>query len=162
MCLLSISLSVDENKIMNIKERLSSDLKDAMRAKDKKTLEALRLITAAVKQIEVDERIEVDDVRMLAILDKLAKQRHESISQFLTAARHDLVEQEEFELAIIKRYLPEPLSESEVSRLIDEAIMAVAAEKMSDMGRVMTQLKPQLQGRTDMGKVSSLIKARLT
>lgn len=147
---------------MTIKERINNDLKDAMRAKDKKKLDALRLVTAAIKQIEVDERIEVDDARMLVILDKLAKQRNESIAQFQAAKRDDLVNQEQFELDIIKEYLPEPLSEEEINTLVMEAIVSSEAKQMSDMGKVMNLLKPQLQGRADMAKVSALIKAKLS
>lgn len=147
---------------MTIKDHISNDLKDAMRARDKKKLEALRLVTAAVKQIEVDERIEVDDERMLVILDKLTKQRKESIAQFQTAGRDDLVAQEQFELDIISLYLPEPLSEAEIDTLISKAVAEVGAEKMSDMGKVMALLKPQLQGRADMSKVSAFIKAKLS
>lgn len=146
---------------MNLKDQIGNDLKDAMRAKDSKKLAALRLITAAIKQIEVDERIEIDDARMLIILDKLAKQRNESISQFTAAGRDELVAQEQFELALISHYLPEPLAEAEVALLVDKAIESVKAEKMADMGKVMAELKPQLQGRADMSKVSALIKARL-
>ncbi|KTD48467.1 Yqey-like protein [Legionella rubrilucens] len=148
--------------MMSIKDRISNDLKDAMRARDKMKLDALRLITAAVKQVEVDERITVDDERMLVILDKMAKQRKESIAQFNTAGRHDLVAQEQFELDLISQYLPEPLSEDEVNQLISQAIVEVNAEKMSDMGKVMAHLKPQLQGRADMSKVSALIKTKLS
>ncbi|OCH97125.1 glutamyl-tRNA amidotransferase [Legionella jamestowniensis] len=147
---------------MMIKDRISNDIKDAMRARDKKKLDTLRLITAAVKQVEVDERIEVDDARMLVILDKLAKQRKESIAQFKSANRNDLVEQEQFELDIINNYLPTPLSDAEIKALVDKAIAETSAEKMSDMGKVMTILKPQLQGRADMTQVSALIKARLS
>lgn len=132
-----------------------------MRARDKETLNALRLITAAIKQIEVDERIDVDENRMLAILDKLAKQRHESITQYEAAGRTDLVDQEQFELNLISKYLPEPLSENEIIQRVDEAIAAVDAQKMSDMGKVMALLKPLMQGRADMAKVSALIKAKL-
>ncbi|KTC98298.1 Yqey-like protein [Legionella erythra] len=148
--------------MMSIKDRISNDLKDAMRARDKMKLDALRLITAAVKQVEVDERIIVDDERMLVILDKMAKQRKESIAQFNTAGRHDLVAQEQFELDLIGQYLPEPLSEDEVNQLVSAAIAEVNAEKMSDMGKVMAHLKPQLQGRADMSKVSALIKTKLS
>ncbi len=147
---------------MSVKEQINNDLKDAMRARDKKKLDALRLITAAIKQIEVDERIEIDDARMLVILDKLAKQRNESITQFKAAERHDLVEQEQFELGIITHYMPEPLSDAEISAMIEQAVAAVNAEKMSDMGKVMAELKPLMQGRADMSKVSALIKAKLT
>ena len=146
---------------MTTKDRIINDVKDAMRARDKKKLETLRLVTAAVKQVEVDERIEVDEERMLVILDKLVKQRKESISQFQTAGRDDLVAQEQFELGIIGQYLPEPLSEADVETLINQAIAEVGATKMSDMGKVMAILKPQMQGRADMSKVSALIKARL-
>jgi uncharacterized protein len=147
---------------MMLKDQVNSDIKQAMRAKDKKTLDALRLILAAIKQIEVDERIEVDDDRMLIILNKLAKQRNESITQFRSANRLDLVSQEEFELSLITQYLPEPLSEADVEHYIQQAISELNASKMSDMGAVMTHLKPHLQGRTDMSRVSLLIKKRLS
>ena len=146
---------------MTIKEHISSDLKSAMRAKDKPTLETLRQITAAIKQIEVDERIEIDDARMLVILDKMSKQRKESIGQFEKAGRDDLVENEQFELSVISKYLPEPLTDTEIKQFIDDAIKTTDAEKMSDMGKVMAALKPKLQGRADMSQVSGLIKARL-
>jgi uncharacterized protein len=147
--------------MMTIKEQINNDLKDAMRARDKEKLGAMRLITAAIKQVEVDERIDVDEVRMLVILDKLAKQRNESISQYKAAGRDDLVAQEQYELGIISHYLPEPLTDAEITTMIEEAIKTVDAQKMSDMGKVMTHLKPQMQGRADMGKVSALIKAKL-
>ena len=146
---------------MTIKDRLSNDLKDAMRARDKMKLDALRLISAAIKQIEVDERIAVDDERMLIILDKMVKQRKESISQFSAANRQDLVDKEEFELNVISDYLPTPLSEEEVKQLIVEAIAAVDAQKISDMGKVMAYIKPKAQGRCDMGQISTLIKNQL-
>jgi uncharacterized protein YqeY len=147
---------------MTIKDQITHDLKEAMRAREKRKLDALRLITAAIKQIEVDERIEVDDPRLLVILDKLAKQRNESITQFKSAARQDLVEQEEFELDLIKHYLPEPLSESEIAQMIEHTIKEIGAEKISDMGKVMAVLKPQMQGKADMSKVSALIKSQLS
>ena len=146
---------------MTLKDRIQTDIKDAMRAQDKKKIGTLRLITAAVKQIEVDERIDVDDQRLLAVLDKMVKQRNESIQQFQTASRHDLVQQEQYELGIIQQYLPTPLTESEILMLVAQAIDATQAEKMSDMGKVMNHLKPLLQGRADMSKVSALIKERL-
>ena len=147
---------------MTIKERLNNDVKDAMRAKDKNLLTILRLITAAVKQIEVDERIEVDEERMLVILDKMTKQRKESIAQFEKANRDDLVAQEQYELSILSKYLPEPLAAAEVEKLVNDAITSTGASKMADMGKVMAQLKPSLQGRADMAQVSALIKARLS
>lgn len=154
-------LSADANK-MSIKDRINNDLKNAMRARDRMKLDTLRLITAAVKQVEVDERITVDDERMLVILDKLAKQRKESITQFKAANRQDLVDQEQFELNLISHYLPEPLTDEEITQLITKAMQETGASKMSDMGKVMTSLKPLLQGRADMGKVSGLIKAKLS
>ncbi|MCW8409668.1 GatB/YqeY domain-containing protein [Legionella sp. PATHC035] len=147
---------------MTIKERLNNDVKDAMRAKEKELLAALRLITAAVKQVEVDERIEVDDERMLVILDKMSKQRKESIAQYEKANRDDLVAQEQFELDILKNYLPEPLSAAEIEHMVQEAIASTGAEKMADMGKVMALLKPSLQGRADMAQVSAMIKAKLS
>ena len=145
-----------------IKQQLTEDIKNAMRAKDQKTLNALRLISAAFKQIEVDERIEIDDARALVILDKLVKQRRESIQQFQNADRHELVAQEEFELNIIQHYLPEPLSAQEIDIMIDNAIKEHDAKKISDLGRVMTALKSTMQGRADMSEVSRIIKAKLT
>lgn len=147
---------------MTIKERISSDIKAAMLAKDKELLSTLRLIAAAIKQVEVDERIEIDDARMLVILDKMSKQRKESIAQFEKANRQDLVDQEQAELLIIGKYLPEPLSESEITALLDEAISATAAEKMADMGKVMAYIKPKIQGRADLTQVSAQIKAKLS
>ncbi|HAU1151271.1 TPA: GatB/YqeY domain-containing protein [Legionella pneumophila] len=147
---------------MTIKEQINNDIKDAMRAKDKNLLNALRLISAAVKQIEVDERIEVDNERMLVILDKMSKQRKESIAQFAKANRDDLIAQEQFELDVIAKYLPEPLTDDEIDALISDAIKSTGAEKISDMGKVMAILKPKLQGRADMAQVSARIKAKLS
>ncbi len=145
-----------------IKDRITTDLKDAMRARDKQKLNTLRLITAAIKQVEVDERIEVTEPRLLIILDKLAKQRKESISQFQVAARDDLVAQEQFELELISQYLPLPLLDSEIEELIRQALSELNSFNLSDMGKVMTYLKPHLQGRADMSKVSLMVKARLS
>ena len=146
---------------MSLKDRITDDVKDAMRARDKPRLATLRLITAAIKQQEVDERIEMDDTQLLSLLDKMCKQRRESISQFEKAARDDLIAQEVSELAIIKSYLPEQLGEAEIAALIDETMAATGAASIKDMGKVMGQLKPKLQGRADMGAVSAMIKARL-
>ena len=148
--------------MMSLKERLNNDLKDTMRARDSKKLGTLRLITAAIKQIEVDERIEVDDARLLLILDKLVKQRKESIAQFQAASRDDLVAQEEYELSIITPYLPEPVSEAEINSLIEQTMNELSATKISDMGKIMAHIKPQLQGRADMAKVSAIIKSKLS
>lgn len=147
---------------MTLKLQISNDLKDAMRARDKKKLDALRLIAAAIKQIEVDERIDVDDDRMLVVLSKLAKQRNESIAQFSAAGRTDLVDQEQFELALINHYLPQPLTDTEIVTLIEQAIATVQAQSITDMGKVMAQLKSPMQGRADMSKVSSMIKEKLS
>lgn len=146
---------------MAIKEQIQQDLKEAMRAKDRNKVETLRLITAAIKQIEVDERKEIDNDRALVILDKLAKQRKESISQFKAAKRDDLVDQETYELAIIQHYLPTPLSQEEIMQLVHDAINQVGATSMKEMGNVMALLRPKLQGRADMSEVSALIKAKL-
>lgn len=146
---------------MSLKERIQQDVKDAMRAKDKPRLGTIRLITAAIKQREVDERIELDDTQVLVVLDKMCKQRRESITQFEQAGRDDLAAQEKAELALIQQYLPEQLTEAEINELIDAAMEQTGASSMKDMGKVMGQLKPKLQGRADMGAVSALIKARL-
>jgi len=146
---------------MSLKERIQQDMKDAMRAADKPRLATIRLILAAIKQIEVDERKDLDDTGITIVLDRMVKQRRESISQFEKAGRTDLVDQEAAELAIIQTYLPEPLSEGELNALIDEAMAQTGASSIKDMGRVMALLKPELQGRADMGAVSAMIKARL-
>lgn len=146
---------------MSLKARIETDLKDAMRAREQRTVGALRLITAAMKQIEVDERITLDDARVLTMLNKLAKQRQEAITQYQKANREDLEEQEQFELTLIKRYLPEPLSESEIDALITEAFYEAGANSMRDMGKVMAYLKPRIEGRADMAAISALIKAKL-
>jgi hypothetical protein len=146
---------------MSLKDRILQDVKDAMRAKDKPRLATIRLITAAIKQIEVDKRIELDDEQVLSVLDKMCKQRRESIIQFEKAGRDDLIAQEVSELDIIQTYLPEQLSETEIAELIDAAMTATGASSIKDMGKVMGQLKPKLQGRADMGAVSAMIKAKL-
>jgi uncharacterized protein YqeY len=146
---------------MSLKGRILQDVKDAMRARDKPRLATLRLVTATVKQQEVDERIELDDTQVLALLDKMCKQRRESISQFEKAGRDDLIAQEVSELDLIRTYLPEQLGEDEIAALIDAAMAATGAASIKDMGKVMGQLKPKLQGRADMSAVSSMIKAKL-
>jgi uncharacterized protein YqeY len=144
-----------------LKPRLQTDMKSSMKSGDKKRLLVIRLMLAAIKQIEVDERIELDDNRIIAVLDKMSKQRRESIEQFAKASRDDLIEIEEFELLIIKEYLPEALSEAEINDLVEQSIQTSGASTIKDMGKVMGILKPQLLGRADMGKVSQLIKSRL-
>lgn len=144
-----------------LKHRINEDVKATMRSKEKNRLAALRLITASIKQREVDERIELDDTQVMAVLDKMAKQHRDSIDQYTKAERQDLVEQEQFELDIILGYLPQPLDAAEINARIDEVIAATGAASMKDMGKVMGQLKTALQGRADMGKVSALVKSRL-
>jgi uncharacterized protein YqeY len=146
---------------MSIKDRIQQDMKEAMRAREKARLGTIRLIMAAIKQREVDERIELNDEQVIVVLDKMVKQRRESISQFEAAGRDDLIAQEVSELDIIKPYLPEALGEAELNALIDAAMEDTGASSIKDMGKVMGQLKPQIQGRADMGAVSALIKSRL-
>ncbi len=144
-----------------LKQRITEDMKTAMRAKEKDKLMTIRNILAVIKQQEVDTRKELDDTAVLAIIDKLAKQRRESIAQFSEAGRDDLVAQEELELGFIQDYLPEPLSDAEVEKLVADAIASTGAESMKDMGKVMAQIKPAAQGRADMGKISGMIKAAI-
>lgn len=146
----------------SLKQRVLEDIRSSMKAGDKPRVAALRLIAAAVKQREVDERIELDDEQMVAVLDKMAKQRRESIEQFRQAARDDLVAQETYELDLIQQYLPAALAEDELAALIATAIGETGAASVRDMGKVMGWLKPRVQGRTDMGSLSSLVKARLS
>ncbi len=145
-----------------LKQRIQDDVKTAMKAKDKPRLGTLRLITSAIKQREVDERIELDDTQVLAILEKMIKQRRDSITQFEKAGRTELAEQELSEINIIQEYMPAGLGEDEILSIIEEAIAATGATTMRDMGKVMGQLKPKMQGRADMGQVSALIKQKLS
>jgi uncharacterized protein YqeY len=146
---------------VSLKERITEDMKAAMRAGEKDRLATIRLVLAAVKQIEVDERITVDDTRMLSVLEKLAKQRKESIAQFESGGRADLVAKEAAELAIIKSYLPEQLSDAELDALIAEAISSTGAATIKDMGKVMGVVKSKAAGRADMGAVGARIKQKL-
>lgn len=145
----------------DIKNTVLADIKACMKSGDKSRLSVLRLISSAVKQREVDERVETDDAAMLVILDKMAKQRRESIEQFKAADRNDLVDAETTELEIISTYLPEQLAEDEIATLIDQAVSETGASSIRDMGKVMGILKPKLQGKADMSSVSSLVKSRL-
>jgi uncharacterized protein YqeY len=142
--------------------RINDDVKAAMKAKDKPRLGALRLITAAIKQREVDEQITLNDEQVLVVLEKMVKQRKDSIAQYEKAGRDELAQQEAFEIGIIQDYLPEQLSDDEIDALIAEAISSSGAESMKDMGKVMGMLKPKLAGRADMGQVSQKIKQRLS
>lgn len=146
---------------MSLKHQIQEAVKDAMRAREKERLSVLRLITAAIKQREVDERIELDDEQVLAVLDKMVKQRRESLEQYEKAAREDLVAQERFELQILKEFLPEPLNEIELAELIKAAITESGASSIRDMGSVMNALRPKVQGRADMKVVSQAVKNQL-
>ena len=146
---------------MSLKTQILEDIKAAMKAKETIRLGTLRLLSAAIKQKEVDERIELDDADVLAILEKLIKQRKDSISQFEKAGRQDLVDAESAEVVVLSAYLPAQLSEAEITSAIDAAIASTGAAGPKDMGKLMGVLKPQLAGKADMGKVSALIKSKL-
>lgn len=146
---------------MDLKTRINEAVKDAMRARDRERLAALRLVTADIKRVEVDERIEVDDARVLAILDKMIKQRLDSERQYRDANRPELADVEAFEIAVIREFMPAPLDEAAIAALIEEAIAATGAADMRAMGQVMAVLKPKLQGRADMAAVSAQVKQRL-
>jgi len=145
----------------SLKQRIDADVKTAMRNRDKERLGTLRLIAAAIKQREVDERVTLDDAQVLGVLEKMLKQRRDSIDQYRKAGRDELAEREAAEVEIISAYMPAALSETEIDALIDEAVTATGADSMKEMGKVMGHLKPKLQGRADMGAVSARIKARL-
>jgi uncharacterized protein YqeY len=145
----------------DIKLQIDTEVKKAMRARDKQRLGVLRLTMSELKKIEIDERIELDDQRVLAILDKMSKQRKDSLSQYTSAGRDDLAAQESFELELLKEFMPEQLSATELKALVEAAIAETGATSLRDMGKVMGILKPQVQGRADMGDVGSLVKADL-
>jgi uncharacterized protein YqeY len=144
-----------------LKQRVQGDMKAAMKSADKRKLGVIRLILAAIKQREVDERIELDDTQVLAVLDKMVKQRRDSFAQYSQAGREDLADQERYEIEVCQAYLPEALSAEELAKLVDEAVSAAGAGSVKDMGKVMGVLKPKVQGRADMGAVSKLVKQRL-
>ncbi len=146
----------------DLKDRITKAMHDAMRARDKVRLGAVRLILAEVKRIEVDERIDPDDLRILSILDKMLKQRRDSISQFEKAGRQDLVAIEQGEVAVIQEFMPSTLDATEIQSLVEQAITETGAASMKEMGQVMGWLKPKVQGRADMGEISQIIKSRLS
>lgn len=146
---------------MSLKGRITDDVKIAMKAGDKDRLKVLRLITAAIKQIEVDERRELDDASVLGVLDKMVKQRRDSITQFAAGNRDDLAAIEKAEISIIRTYLPKPLTREEIDELIDEAIATTGARTVRDMGKVMAAIKTKAQGRADLGTVGTRVKSRL-
>ena len=145
-----------------LKTRIHEAMKVAMRAKDKQRLGTIRLIQAEIKRIEVDERIDIDDARLLAVLDKMCKQRRDSIQQYTDAGRTELAEIEIAEINVIQDFLPAQLNQDELASMIADAVASTGAASMKDMGKVMAVLKPQLQGRADMGEVSKLIKSQLS
>ena len=146
---------------MSLKDKIQDDLKQAMRDKNQARVDTIRLLTAAIKQREVDERITLDDTQILAVIDKLVKRSRESIEQYEKGARLDLAEKEKAEIAAWQAYLPKQLTSAEIDQLIGQAVTATGATSIKDMGKVMGALKPKLQGRADIGKVSAQIKARL-
>ena len=146
---------------MSLKQQITEDMKNAMRAKDSARLGAIRLLLAAMKQREVDERIELDDAAVVAIVDKLLKQRRDSFTQYQAAGRMDLADQEAFEIQVLTAYMPQQLSAEEIAELVRQALVETAATGPRDMGKVMAWLKPKLAGRADMNSVSGLVKGAL-
>jgi uncharacterized protein YqeY len=146
---------------VSLKSRITEDMKSAMRAKDAPRLGTIRLLQAAIKQREVDDRVELEDAQVIEVIEKMLKQRRDSISQYEAANRADLADVEKNEVSVLQEYLPQPLSETEIAELLDKAIADTGASGVKDMGKVVAAVKPQVVGRADMGKVSGLIKARL-
>ena len=149
------------SETLSLVEQVKAAMKAAMKARDKQTLSTIRLIQADFKRIEVDERIEIDDARAIAIMDKMVKQRRDSAKQYRDADRPELADQEDAEILVIQTFLPEQLSAADIDALIDEALAGIEATGMAAMGQLMGKLKPQLQGRADMGEVSQRVKAKL-
>ena len=147
---------------MSLKVKINEDMKSAMRSKDSARLAAIRLLQSAIKQKEVDERIDISDADVLTIIEKMLKQRRDSIGAFKKADRQDLVEKEEFEVSVLMQYMPEPLGEGEIQSIIDQAITNLSASSMKDMGAVMSAVKPELSGKANMADVSQKIKSKLT
>lgn len=145
-----------------LKAQLTAAMKAAMKAKEKERLVVIRSLLAAIKQVEIDEKIELDDAAVLAVLDKAMKQRRDAQQQYIDADRADLAEQEAYEMTVIQDFMPQALTENEINSLIEQAVTETAASSMQDMGKVMGLLKPKMQGRADMGQVSKLIKAKLS
>ena len=147
---------------MNLTQQIREDMKTAMRAKDSVRLGAIRLLLAAIKQREVDERIELSDADVIAVINKMIKQRRDSITQFEAAARQELVDIEKFEISVLQTYMPQPMTEAEVEVAVNDAIASSGVQSAQEMGKVIALLKTKLAGRADMGKVSALVKARLS
>ncbi len=155
------SIPISESCPMSLKAKITDDMKAAMRAKDAPRLSAIRLLLSAMKQKEVDERVELSDTDIVTIIDKMLKQRRESITQFEKGGRQDLADTEKFEAGVLQEYMPKALADAEIAAEIDAAMQATGAKAMSDMGKVMAVLKPKLAGKADMAKVSAAIKAKL-
>ncbi len=145
----------------DLKSRIQEDVKDAMRARDRQRLGALRLITAAIKQKEVDDRVELDDAAVVSVLEKMIKQRRDSIEQYQKGGRQELAAREAYEIELIQNYMPAAMDDSELEALIDAILRQTGASGMKDMGKVMAALKAKVQGRADMGAVSAKVRARL-
>ena len=146
---------------MSLKQQINDQVKQAMKGGEKARLKVLRMLTAAIKQKEIDERIELDDAQVLAVIDKMVKQRRESIEQYTAGGRAELAEAEQAEIDILSDFLPEQLGDDELAAMIDQAIADSGAESMADMGKVMGQLKPKVQGRADMKQVSAAVRSKL-
>lgn len=146
---------------MSLKAQISEDMKSAMRAKDSARLGTIRLLQAAIKQREVDERIELDDSNVIAVIEKMLKQRRDSIAAYESANRHDLADVEKFEVTVLQTYLPQQLTEDEIKVILEKVVVDTGAAGIKDMGKVMAEIKPLVAGRADMGKISGLIKTRL-
>lgn len=146
---------------MSLKQRITDDMKSAMRAKDAPRLGAIRLLQAAIKQREVDERVELDDVQVVAVIEKMLKQRRDSIAQYEAAKRQDLADAEKFEVEVLSAYMPAGLSSAEVEAIVAAAVTEAGAKTAADMGKVMALVKPRIAGRADMAEVSKLVKAKL-
>jgi len=146
---------------MNLKQRVTEDMKAAMRSKDAPRLSAIRLLLAAIKQREVDERIDLSDTDVIGVIEKMLKQRRDSITAYEAAQRQDLADAEKFEMSVLEAYMPKPLGDAEVLAAVEQAIASSGASGIKDMGKVIAALRPQLAGRADMGKVSALVKAKL-
>lgn len=155
-------MAAPETATMSLKQKITDDMKAAMRSGDTKQRDTIRLLQAAIKQREVDERIVLDDAAVIAVIEKMLKQRRDSIAQYEAAQRNDLADKEKDEVAILSAYMPQALNDSEIDVLIAEAISAAEAKGMQDMGKVMALLKPKLAGRADMAKVSTLIKEKIS
>lgn len=146
---------------MSLKAQISEDMKNAMRAKDSARLGTIRLLQAAIKQREVDERVELDDSSIIAVIEKMLKQRRDSIAAYESASRNDLADVEKFEVSVLQTYLPQQLNEDEIKEILEKVVMETGAAGIKDMSKVMAAIKPLVTGRADMGKISGLIKTRL-